>query len=870
MPAVTTPSFQLPLLLAPAGDRECARAAVENGADAVYFGVEVLNARLRAQNFREDELPDLLALLHRRGVQGFLTLNTLVFAEELAAAERLVRRAVEAGVDALIVQDLGLCRLVRRLSPDVPLHASTQMTVTSAAGARLAARLGCSMVTLARELSLEELASLAAALGPAGPRLEVFVHGALCVSYSGRCLASLGFGGRSANRGACAQPCRLPYELLEDGARAPSAAGYLLSPRDLFALPLVPELVRLGVAALKIEGRLKSPEYVAATTRAYREALDRCASGQPPILEPPPSLQLTFSRGLGQGWLRGPANRELVDATRGVRRGVLAGHVRAVVGRRLRASLDAPLAPGDGVLVIGADAAEGQGGRLRLVETRGRETRGGETRGGEARGGEARGAEPRSAEVRGAEVRGAEVRGGEVRGGEARGAEARGAEALLAFGPEVDLARVQVGDELWKTGDPALERELRATYEAAAPRFTRPLSLTVRGRPGELLEVDAADELGHRVAVRSQLPLVVAGRRPLDQATLRAQLGRLGGTPFHLGSLTAELGGASLLPVSELNRLRRELVAALEAQRAAPPRWTLEAAPAVEPTLAVAEPPLAVAEPPLAVAEAPLATKALPDRVELSVLIRAPEQVGAVLAARVERVYLDLASRGALRAALASARQAGAQVWIAPPRVTRPGEEARLEELRALEPDGFLVRDAAQLEAFAGARLCGDLTWNAASPLAVRALLELGLERVTASLDLAPPQLAALLGAAPPGSIEVVLHGHEPLFHSELCLYCAHLGAGSGPRDCGRPCRTRPLRLRDRKGAEHPVLVDAGCRATVFHARARDLSAELPALAAAGARALRVELVRESAAQVRRLLARLRRALDAAGRAQGR
>lgn len=296
-----------PEILAPAGDWECAKAAVENGADAIYFGLERFNARMRAHNFTVADLPRLMEFLHRRGVRGYVTFNVLVFADELADAESYLRAIIAAGVDAAIVQDVGICRLIRALSPDFPIHTSTQMTVTSAAGVEFAKELGANLVVLARENSLTEIAAIQAAQGRAAtplagaegtPRptslpLEVFVHGALCVAYSGQCLTSESLGGRSANRGECAQACRMPYELISDGAKVELGdRRYLLSPQDLAGLEVLPDLVRAGVASLKIEGRLKSPEYVANITRVYRAALDRALAAAQPVQSPESSRLL--------------------------------------------------------------------------------------------------------------------------------------------------------------------------------------------------------------------------------------------------------------------------------------------------------------------------------------------------------------------------------------------------------------------------------------------------------------------------------------------------------------------------------------------------------------------------------------------------
>src|SRR5262249_5815244 len=284
-PLMETVSFPMPELLAPAGDWDSAKAAVENAADAIYFGLEKFNARMRAHNFTEADLPKLMEFLHRRGVKGYVTFNTLIFQNEMAEAAQYLRTIIAAGVDAAIVQDVGICRLIRQLSPDFPIHASTQMTVTSAAGVAFARELGCHLVVLARECSIKEIdrirqrpdQSVSAADADAPPLpLEVFVHGALCVAYSGQCLTSEALGGRSANRGECAQACRMPYELVCDGQLVSLGdRKYLLSPQDLAGLEALPELVQAGVASLKIEGRLKTPEYVANITRVYRQALDR-------------------------------------------------------------------------------------------------------------------------------------------------------------------------------------------------------------------------------------------------------------------------------------------------------------------------------------------------------------------------------------------------------------------------------------------------------------------------------------------------------------------------------------------------------------------------------------------------------------------
>src|SRR5580693_359594 len=265
-------------------------AAIEAGADAVYFGLlKDFTARAKV-GFTLEELPDAMRTLPQRGLRGYLTFNTLVFDRELEHAAEVLMQIAASGVDAIIVQDFGVVELARRIAPELEVHGSTQMTITSAEGARLIRQLGVTRVVLARELSLEEIRAIRAATDC---ELEMFVHGALCVSYSGQCLSSEAWGGRSANRGQCAQACRLPYEMIVDGHVKPLAdARYLLSPGDLYALHQVPEIVQIGISALKIEGRYKDAEYVALTTRAYRQAVDDAWAGRAPAVDAASELQL--------------------------------------------------------------------------------------------------------------------------------------------------------------------------------------------------------------------------------------------------------------------------------------------------------------------------------------------------------------------------------------------------------------------------------------------------------------------------------------------------------------------------------------------------------------------------------------------------
>jgi U32 family peptidase len=781
LPGELPPPPRRPELLAPAGDWECARAAVENGADAIYFGLDRFNARMRAHNFTEADLPSLMEFLHGRGVKGYVTFNTLVFADEMADAEQYLHALIAAGVDAAIVQDVGVCRLIRRLSPDFPIHASTQMTITSAAGVEFARDLGCALVVLARECSIKEIEKITRAGAPgAALPLEVFVHGALCVAYSGQCLTSEALGGRSANRGECAQACRLPYDLICDGQTVPLGhRRYLLSPQDLAGLEVLPDLLRAGVASLKIEGRLKSPEYVANITQVYRRALD--GIGAKPPAETRYLLEMAFSRGLHTGWFGGIDNQRLVHARFGKKRGVYLGEVSRVAGGAVFLRLEAPLKPGDGIVFdAGRPDEEEEGGRVSKLSGNG------------------------ETEVR-------------------------------LFGA-IAFHRIHSGDKVWKTSDPELDRALRRSFSGPAPHFRRPLDLEVHGHDGVALTVIGRDELGHVARLNSSLPLAPALNQPLTTDRLREQLGRLGGTPFALGRLENKLEGPVILPMSELNRLRRDLVSQLEELRARPPRWTLHTAPP-----APAAPPPSAAGPP-----------------RLIVLARNLEQLEAALPFDLAAFYCEFEDPKKYREAVARFRAAGArsEIFVAPPRIFKAGEEWVLQQVRSCEADGYLARNYDHLQFFAGCRRIGDYSLNVANGLAADYFKNrFGLERLTASYDLNIAQLESLLQSAPPAWFEITLHQHIPMFHMEHCVFCAFLSQGTDYTNCGRPCDKHNVQIRDRVGQDHPLKADAGCRNTVFNARAQTGAEYAARLIALGARYFRIEFVNENAVETARTIA---------------
>jgi putative protease len=802
-----------PEIMSPAGYWPQLRTAIEAGADSVYFGLKHFTARAKV-GFDLAELPEVFTTLHRRGVKGFVTFNTLVFEHEFDEAARVLTAISEAGADAIIVQDVGILKLVREIAPSLEIHASTQMSVTSADGVRLAQSLGASRVTLARELSLDQLRAIRAATDC---ELEIFVHGALCVAYSGQCFSSEAWGGRSANRGQCAQACRLPYEMIVDGQPKPLAdARYLLSPGDLYALEQIPEIVQIGISAIKIEGRYKDSDYVALTTRAYRQAVDDAWAGRASTADKQ-TLEQVYSRGLGPHFLVGTNHQAVVHGRAPRHRGVLMGKVVRVTEQGVTVDRPSQLKPGDGVVFDAADWRSPQepeeGGRV------------------------------------------FEVRDGELR-----------------FGNGVlNGKRIRPGDLIWRTHDPDLDRLARPYTEAVTPLRKQSVSVWVSAREGEPL-VTKWRVKNVQVTVESETPLGTASLRAVDEQYLREQLGRLGNTPYELAEVELAVEGRPFAPSSLLNRMRREAVDRLQELQGARPdadepakassspssardatRHTAEdAARNRQEWTAVATSPSAPRAPGATQYAAPIrATTATERSSQLHLLVRTPAQLEAAIAVRPAGITLDYLDLYGLKPSLDRVRASGIQARVASPRVLKPGEERIVDFLLSCDCP-ILVRPAGLLHALRDRthhQLAGDFSLNAANASSAEEFFAMGLASLTPTHDLNAAQVADLARAVGGERIEAILYQHLPVFHTEHCVFCRYLSTGTSYKDCGRPCEHHEVALRDDAGRAHPVMADVGCRNTVFGAEAQDASRHLDDWRAAGVAQFRLEFAHESGAQ---------------------
>lgn len=857
-------TLRKPEILSPAGGWPQLKAGVQAGADSCYFGVSgstVLNARARANNFDTSELAEVMQYLHDRGVKGYLTLNILVFDSELPKLEAVARQAAAAGVDAVIVQDVGAIELIRRIAPHLHVHASTQMSITSAEGVDFASDLGVDRCVVGRELSIEEISKIASQSPET--ELEVFVHGALCVSYSGQCFSSEAWGGRSANRGQCAQACRLPYGMIVDGTlKDLHDMSYVLSPQDLAAVELVPDLIKSGVGCFKIEGRLKGPEYVALTTRVYKEAVDSAwkqlqdgeegSNNTKLPLSSWSSLKQVFARGqdevhqgLTPGFLLGPRHQDLVRGRAPRHRGNYLGKISAMNSKRNRITVDSlhcTLRKGDGLVFdAGAPHEKEQGGSVYGM---------------------------RNPDNR-AEIEIASP----------------GDCVNVEFDKgSIDWRAVKPGNLLWKTKDNHLESEIRSTYENIATREMRRIGveISVTAVVGQPLIISIADDLGNRGTAVSDQVVQEATNKGITEGDIEKAIG------VHLGNegcltvstftYTQKLSELVFIPAALIKNTRRSAVAQYLERR----RYTQHSANGVCDQQRVL---------PLLLSEIKGRNKlsrngdtALSKPPVLRVLCRSKGQVDAVcLLPWVDEIIVDFLEVHGLREACTAVRSSRKRLVVALPRILKPGEHQLPLFYLKLQPDALLIRGAGVLHQLKqlGRRgaavpgglqgevvmpdLEGDFSLNASNIISCDLFLSGNcLTRLAPTHDCNASQLQGLavgLGARA-SKLEVILHQHVPIFHTEHCVFARFLSDGNSYVDCGRPCEKHTVHLRDSQGADHLVLADEGCRNTVFNAQAQSGLSYLPSLIDSGVGAFRVELVDEPANAVVPLLEGYKIAFD--------
>lgn len=790
-------------LLAPAGSFEAFKAAVENGADAVYLGGKSFSARASAANFNLEELQKAIRYAHERQTKVYVTVNILIADHEFPQLLDYLYSLHEIGVDALIVQDVGVAELIHTILPEMDIHASTQMTVNTSWGVQHLAGLGFCMVVLARETSADEI-KLIAAKTPLN--IEVFVHGALCIGYSGQCLMSSFIGGRSGNRGTCAQPCRMTYQLVNDQKEnlliQKNPGEHLLSPKDLNLAEELAELKQIGVHSIKIEGRMKRPEYVATVTRLYRQAINRIeqseGSAGGPLLFPEEHQELlqVFNRDFTTGYWRENLGGELMSYSRPNNRGTRLGRVTRLESGRLFIKLEAALHPGDGI---------------ELWTGRGRE---------------------------GVTVGSIWKDRTEVE------------EGLQGDTIQIEFSGIaHSGDRVFKTNDVLLMEKARESYQEGREQRKRPLTMRLSGCVGEQLRLEV-QEGERRIAVNSASRAQKALKRPLTWEYTFQQLGRLGTTPFWLENLELEIEEGIILPVSDLNDLRRSAVEALLKERSRPKvdrhryrqriGWWQQRQREERASLRN--------------------RKGVP---QISVAVSDMEALQAALKAGAERVLIGgehwRSRRGfsleEIRISFESMRKQGIDCLWRLPRVLNEAQSERLlKDLKKAanwtEKPKLMLANLGELELIREA----DADWsfevdyflNVFNEASLAHFLRQGAQGVTLSPELHYEQIAQL---AKWSGTELMVFGDLEMMVSEYCPVGATLGGKKGEH-CTRPCVQEPHFLRDRMRYDFPVETDQECRMHLFNVKILNLYEELTQIRRMGISTLRLQLTRQSPEQV--------------------
>ena len=776
------PSIKVPELLSPAGSLDAVRAAVANGADSVYLGAERYNARDEGAQLTMDELGIACRLAHSRGVRVYLTFNTLIKPAELEDALGFLGEAIDRGIDAAIVQDIGIVRLIQRVYPGLEIHGSTQMTVHDASGAEVMRRLGVKRVVLARENTLEDIRAIRNAVPDLG--LESFIHGALCISYSGQCYMSGMISERSANRGSCAQSCRKDYVLRDAVSNEVLDTGYLISARDLAAYASLPEIADAGIGCLKIEGRKKKPEYVAVVTRNYRDTLSRLGEGDATPLpdENVQELVQIFSRGFTDGMYQGRAGRDYVTRSHPDNRGREIGRVESSSGGELFVEVSTPLVRGDGV---GFEPPEGSSEKsvgfiiddIRTLST------------------------------------GDRIRQG-IRTHVTVPAEWR---VVRSFATNL-MQDARQSFEPVKLPDPSRGRlDVRAFGNA--------------GSPLKLVFSSGEDS----VTVRSNIPLVSAEKRALDMKQLREQLGRLGESPYVLGNVdNSGLADGLFIPVSELNHLRQEATRELSMRAS----WRTDASKhdrtetirnaVVTVNRGDTQPPhtdryLLTAET-FTIADAIAAGNSGATEITFDPFLRHP----APPLARLRALAESLGSQGVtLRLRL--------------PSIVRPEERHLLDKWLGLDlplSTGHLglVADFAGI----GKDVVADYSVNCFNQHSAAEIFATGARRIVMSIELTSDEMIDVSAPWQGRGFDVVAYGRPEGMTIEHCVLSAAFDRE--PKTCRDLCVRdhTDVELTDPAGYTFPVATDSACRNRLLHSRPIEASEFIPRLWKSGLRNYRL------------------------------
>lgn len=777
-------------LLLPVGHKEMALAAIHNGADAIFMGFPGFNARGRSYDHEISELKSIIETCHLYGVKVNLAFNIVIFENELPAVVDAIKKVLPLKPDALIVQDLGLVRLIRQLAPDQVVHGSTQMTVTNDLAIDFLSDLKIKRFVLGRENSLSEIQLIKKATDR---ELEVFVHGALCVSYSGQCFTSESIGGRSANRGQCAQSCRFSYDLIVDGEKKDTLdRDYLVSPQDLCGIAEIPELMKIGVNSFKVEGRLKSPEYVASVADSYRQVIDQTLNDKPlqdqEIHLLKNKMAVNYSRGFFSGWLHGVNHQKLVDGTFSAHRGALIGQVIEVLPTSLviRTDLEIDLKNGDGLLF--ASPEDEKGGFIFAVKKKAPKT------------------------------------------------------YQIEFSNTLKIDETFLNSLVYLNHDKEQKKEIHKSYNDKNYLKRIPVTYYVTIELGKPLELTLTDGR-HQVIVHSDSIIEAAQTRGVNEELITNELGALSATAFELDQVHFEWKTQTSVFISnkEVKHLRQkatEMLAQLRSEHRIDP-WETKIDQGFE----------------LVVPQKSLSHKAtqlvvlLREKAQVVDLVTAVKK-DQIKTSALDSVVLDFEFGRDYMESINLLKENKIKVGVATTRILKPQEYQNLKNIKAMDPDFILARNLGAVHYFKNINpwpkeIRGDFSLNVTNHLTSEYLLSKGLDSVCVSYDLNAEQLHSLLENAHTEKLEVTVHQAMPSFHMEHCVFAAFLSKGSSYKDCGKPCEKHKVQLKDQFGNWHWIKPDHECRNTMYNAKSQTALAYLPSWKQFGVGRVRYEALFE-------------------------
>jgi putative protease len=806
-------------LLLPVGNKEMALAAIHGGADAIFLGVPGFNARGRAYDFSDGELKEIISLCRLYGVKVNVAFNVVIFENELNRVDELLNTLLLLGPDAIIVQDLGLASRIRQMAPEQRIHGSTQMTITNFEAIDLLADLNIQRFVLGRENSLSEIKMIRS---QTDKELEVFVHGALCVSYSGQCFTSESLGGRSANRGQCAQSCRFAYDLYVDGEQKYlGSKKYLVSPQDLCGVEEIPELLEIGINSFKVEGRLKTPEYVGACAQEYRKIIDAGAKIQKPIFEiAKKKMATTYSRGFFSGWLHGVNHQKLVEGTFSSNRGYEFAKVVGLGEHSIQIELMKPveLHAGDGLLWSYDHLGESKelGGFIYSVE---------------------------------------EIDENIFQIGLAR---------------ELKLSSYCIGGRVFLNHDKNQKREFVQLLEDKNKKRRVSIDIQVNLQIDQPVRVEFFDGQ-YTVQGFGPQNIEIAKIRGSTDTQIVEELSALSASPFRVGQIKINrLSDQPLFIANKsLKEIRQELTQQMIEKRIHRPTQNIITASEFT---AISE--FETEEKKVKRSRTNRTdqsqqadqtdqaerTEQTMRNLKYNILLRKKEQVSDLIKAmqqvrlnssELNTVFLDFEFGRDYLSSLELLKQQQLQTGLATTRILKPKEYNNLNALIRLKPDVILVRNLGALQYLRNHPeaqnivLQGDFSLNVTNHWTSNYLTAKNLKTLCVSYDLNREQVDELLKTSKPKSLEVTVHQYMPSFHMEHCVFAALLSQGTSWRDCGKPCEKHLVQLRDQFGHLQEIKPDHECRNTMFNSRSQSAARFLDGWAKLGLGAIRYEALNE-------------------------